>query len=104
MYADVITKSMKKAIDETERRRKIQMEYNKEHHIVPKTIIKQVKNTLEIAKKVDTDVEKIDLKEIPKKIELIKGLMRTASKELDFEKAIKYREEIKELKKLIGEK
>ncbi len=104
MYADVITKSMKKAIDETERRRKIQMEYNKEHHIVPKTIIKQVKNTLEIAKKVDTNVEKIDLKEIPKKIELIKGLMRTASKELDFEKAIKYREEIKELKKLIGEK
>lgn len=104
MYADVITKSMKKAIDETERRRKIQMEYNKEHHIVPKTIIKQVKNTLEIAKKVDANVEKIDLKEIPKKIELLKGLMRTASKELDFEKAIKYREEIKELKKLIGEK
>ena len=104
MYADVITKSMKKAIDETERRRKIQMEYNKEHHIVPKTIIKQIKNTLEIAKKVETNVEKIDLKEIPKKIELIKGLMRTASKELDFEKAIKYREEIKELKKLIGEK
>lgn len=104
MYADVITKSMKKAIDETERRRKIQMEYNKEHHIIPKTIIKQVKNTLEIAKKVDTNVEKIDLKEIPKKIELLKGLMRTASKELDFEKAIKYREEIKELKKLIGEK
>ncbi len=104
MYADTITKSMKKAIDETERRRKIQMAYNKEHHIVPKTIIKDVKNTLEIAKKVDTSVEKINLKEIPKKIELLKGLMQTASKELDFEKAIKYREEIKELKKLLGEK
>lgn len=104
MYADTITKSMKKAIDETERRRKIQMAYNKEHHIVPKTIIKDVKNTLEIAKKVDTSVEKINIKEIPKKIELLKGLMQTASKELDFEKAIKYREEIKELKKLLGEK
>ena len=104
MYADTITKSMKKAIDETERRRKIQMEYNKEHNITPKTIIKEVKNTLEIAKKVDANVEKINLKEIPKKIELLKGLMQTASKELDFKKAIKFREEIKELKKLLGEK
>jgi len=105
MYADTITKSMKRAIDETERRRKIQMDYNKEHGIVPKTIIKDIKNTLEIAKKVKSeDLEKIDYKEIPKKIELLKGLMVEASKQLDFEKAIKYREEIKELKKLIGDK
>ena len=105
MYADTITKSMKKAIDETERRRKIQMEYNKEHNITPKTIIKEVKNTLEIAKKVKNEgLEKIDIKEVPKKIELLKGLMKEASKQLDFETAIKCREEIKDLKKLIGEK
>ncbi|MGN1222927.1 MAG: excinuclease ABC subunit UvrB [Christensenellales bacterium] len=104
MYADTITKSMKKAIDETERRRKIQQEYNKKHNIVPKTIIKDVKNTLEIAKKVDNSVEKINIKEIPKKIELLQGLMKQASQSLDFELAIKYREDIKELKKILGEK
>ncbi len=104
MYADVITKSMQKAINETERRRKLQIEYNKKHNIIPKTIIKEVKNTLEIAKKVENSTERINIKEIPKKIELLKGLMNTASKELDFERAIKYREEIKELKKLLGEK
>ncbi len=104
MYADTVTKSMQRAIDETNRRRKIQMEYNKEHNIIPKTIIKQVKNSLDLSKKVSTKSENIKLEEIPKKIELLKGLMNTASKELDFEKAISYREEIKELKKLMGEK
>lgn len=104
MYADVVTKSMKKAIDETNRRRKIQNEYNIKHNIVPKTIIKEIKNTLEISKKENTSVTKIDKKEIPKRIELLKGLMNTASKELDFERAIALRDEISELKKLIGEK
>lgn len=103
MYADVITKSMKRAIDETNRRRKIQMEYNTKHGIVPKTIKKEIKNTLEIGKK-ESNVQKIDVKEIPKQIELLKGLMHSASKELDFEKAIMLRDQIKELKKLIGEK
>ena len=105
MYADTVTKSMNKAITETNRRRAIQNDYNKKHNIVPKTIIKDIKNTLEIAKKVGkTDLEKIDYNEIPKKIELLKGLMGEASKQLDFEKAIMLREEIKQLKKLIGEK
>lgn len=104
MYADVITKSMKKAIDETNRRRKIQNEYNIQHNIVPKTIIKEIKNTLEISKKENASVTKIDKNEIPKRIELLKGLMNTASKELDFERAIALRDEISELKKLIGEK
>lgn len=104
MYADVITKSMKKAIDETNRRRKIQNEYNIQHNIIPKTIIKEIKNTLEISKKENANITKIDKKEIPKRIELLKGLMNTASKELDFERAIALRDEISELKKLIGEK
>ncbi len=104
MYADTITKSMQKAIDETNRRRKIQMEYNKQHGIVPKTIIKDIKNTLDIGKKANVETKKIDRKDIPKQIELLKGLMSEASKQLDFEKAIELREQIKELKKLLGEK
>lgn len=96
MYADVITGSMKRAIDETERRRKIQTEYNKEHNIVPKTIIKGIGNTLEITKK----TEKIDIKnkDIPEEIEKLKAIMKIASANLDFEKCIELREKIAKLK------
>ena len=92
MYADVITGSMKRAIDETERRRKIQTEYNKEHNIVPKTIIKGIGNTLEITKK----TEKLDIKnkDIPEEIEKLKAIMKIASANLDFEKCIELREKI----------
>ncbi len=97
MYADVITGSMKRAIDETERRRKIQSEYNKEHKIVPKTIVKNVVNTLEITKKTDRtkDVKKQD---IPEEIEKLKALMKIASANLDFEKCIEIRDTIAKLK------
>jgi excinuclease ABC subunit B len=71
MYADVITGSMERAIDETNRRRGIQMKYNAEHGITPKTIIKEVKNTLEITKKV-SDPFKLDLSDIPAEIEKLK--------------------------------
>ncbi len=98
MYADTITDSMKKAIDETARRRQIQENYNKEHNIVPKTIIKDIKNTLEISKKV-TEENKKSKKDISKEIERLKGLMDIASKQLDFETAIKLRDEIIKLKK-----
>lgn len=96
MYADVITGSMKRAIDETERRRKIQTEYNKEHNIVPKTIIKGIGNTLEITKK----TEKLDIKnkDIPEEIEKLKAIMKIASANLDFEKCIELREKIAKLK------
>lgn len=96
MYADVITGSMKRAIDETERRRKIQTEYNKEHNIVPKTIIKGIGNTLEITKK----TEKLDIKnkDIPEEIEKLKAIMKIASQNLDFEKCIELREKIAKLK------
>ena len=95
MYADVITGSMKRAIDETERRRKIQTEYNKEHNIVPKTIIKGIGNTLEITKK----TEKLDIKnkDIPEEIEKLKAIMKIASANLDFEKCIELREKIAKL-------
>ena len=97
MYADVITDSMRRAIDETDRRRQIQDEYNKAHGITPKTIIKDIKSTLNITKK-RSDAEEIPLKEIPDEIEKLKALMKIASGQLDFEKAIEIREKIAELK------
>ena len=103
MYADAITGSMKRAIDETNRRRKIQTEYNKEHGIVPKTIIKDVKNTLVITKKIDKTKD-IKLKDIPEEIEKLNALMKIASKNLDFEKCIEIRDTITALKKKLRTK
>ena len=99
MYADVITESMQRAIDETNRRRTIQQKYNEEHGIVPKTIIKGIKNTLEITKK--ADIKNIEYKDIPKQIEKLKGLMLQAAKQLDFERSILLRDEIINLTKLL---
>lgn len=98
MYADTVTGSMRRAIDETNRRRKIQSEYNKQHGIVPKTIIKEVKNSIGITgkKSVADDIKPAD---IPKEIEKLKALMKIASAQLDFEKAIEIRDTITELKK-----
>lgn len=98
MYADIITGSMKRAIDETQRRRKIQDEYNKAHGITPKTIIKEVKSTIGITgkKKVGDDIKAAD---IPAEIEKLKALMAVASAQLDFERAIEIRDTINGLKK-----
>ena len=98
MYADEMTGSMKRAIDETERRRAVQKAYNKEHNIVPKTIIKDVKNTLEISKKIDKTKD-IKLSDIPEEIEKLKALMKIASQSLDFERCIEIRDTIASLKK-----
>lgn len=103
MYANTITDSMKVAIDETNRRRKIQSEYNKNHNITPKTIIKPVKNTLEITKK-ETHKTKINKKDIPNEINKLTALMKIASDSLDFEQAIVLRNEISELKKQLSKK
>ena len=98
MYADEITGSMKRAIGETERRRAIQDAYNREHGIVPKTIIKDVKIDLGITtkKKAGDDIKMAD---IPAEIEKLKALMKVASAQLDFERAIEIRDEISQLKK-----
>ncbi len=96
MYADTVTDSMKRAIGETERRRKIQNEYNEAHGITPKTIVKQIKSTLNITKKKSaTDIK---MQDIPDEIEKLKALMKVASGQLDFERAIEIRERIAELK------
>lgn len=98
MYADTITYSMKRAIDETERRRKIQNDYNIKNCITPKTIVKPIVNTLEITKKIkDT---KIKAKDIPAQIEKLTAIMNQSARDLDFERAILLREQINGLKEL----
>ncbi|MBP5242153.1 MAG: UvrB/UvrC motif-containing protein, partial [Clostridia bacterium] len=97
MYADTVTDSMRRAIGETERRRKVQDEYNKAHGITPKTIIKEVKSTLNITKKKKAG-EDMSVKDIPAEIERLKALMKVASAQLDFEKAIEIRDTIAQLK------
>lgn len=96
MYADVITDSMKRAIGETNRRRKIQDGYNKEHNIVPKTISHFVENTLEITQKGETA---LSAKDLERAIENTTARMKTAANQLDFEKAIQLREEVVRLTK-----
>ncbi|MCM1437705.1 MAG: excinuclease ABC subunit UvrB [Roseburia sp.] len=98
MYADEITGSMRRAIDETERRRKIQKEYNEKHGIIPKTIIKEAKISLGITSKKSVS-DDIKLADIPVEIEKLKGLMKIASAQLDFEKAIEIRDTISQLRK-----
>ena len=98
MYADVITDSMKRAMDETARRRKIQSEYNERHGIVPKTIIKKIVNTLEISKKADPTAD-VKVKDIPDEIEKLQALMKVASANLDFERCIEIRDAIAKLKR-----
>ena len=98
MYADEMTDSMRRAIGETERRRKVQSEYNAAHGIVPKTIVKDVVNTLEISKKIDRTKD-IKQKDIPEEIEKLKALMKVASNELDFERCIEIRDTIASLKR-----
>lgn len=97
MYADRITDSMQRAIDETNRRRQIQSAYNKEHNITPKTIIKDINNTLEISKKIEDDT-KTSIKDINRELSRLATAMKVASANLDFELAIKYREQIAKLK------
>ncbi len=97
MYADTMTGSMKRAIAETERRRKKQQAYNEEHGIIPKTIVKPITNTLEISQK---ENERIDENDIPRQIDRLRSMMSVASSSLDFETAIRLRDRINELKRV----
>ena len=97
MYADNITDSMRKAIDETNRRRKKQSDYNKKHGITPQTIVKNIKNTLQITKRVENKVDLLP-EDLTQKIEEITALMHIAVKNLDFERAIELRDEMMNLK------
>ncbi len=109
MYADVITDSMRRAIDETERRRKIQERYNEEHGITPTTIKKAVRELISISKEVasssrelEKDPESMNEKEIKKLVDKIEMQMRKAAAELDFETAAELRDQMMELKKYLN--
>ena len=103
MYADGITRSMKSAIDETEKRRKIQMAYNEKHGIVPQTIKKKVFDVIDIAVKDDDNKQskkkKYSKKDIDKHIEELTREMKDAAKRLDFERAAYLRDIIAEMQK-----
>ncbi len=104
MYADTVTGSMRRAIDETERRRGVQQAYNEAHGIIPKTIVKEINNTIEISKKVENvETQSVDRSEILKQIERLTSSMKLAASGQDFELAIKYREQIASLKRMLDE-
>ena len=111
MYADTVTDSMQKAMDETKRRRTIQMKYNEEHHITPHTIIKPIQEAITVTKKVtdetetdnsaeftDKDFAKLDKEAQAKMLDELTEQMRSAAKRLDFEQAATLRDTIMELK------
>ncbi|MFV9510567.1 excinuclease ABC subunit UvrB [Tepidibacillus sp. LV47] len=103
MYADKMTDSMKIAIDETNRRRRIQMAYNQEHGIIPKTIKKKISDVIEAVKVAEDQAEygkkkKLTKKERAQMIERIEKEMHAAAKALDFEQAAKLRDLLFELK------
>ena len=110
MYADTITDSMRLAIQETERRRKVQMEYNEAHGITPQTIKKSVRDLISISRKVaaeelrmEKDPESMSPKELEKLIQDVTKQMKKAAAELNFEAAAELRDKMVELKKLLKE-
>ena len=106
MYADSVTPSMERALDETYRRRKIQMAYNKEHGITPKTIVKSVAEILEISSKdtIDKKGRRLSDMEKQKLIKAYTAEMKQAAKLLEFEQAALLRDKIAKLKEELGEK
>ncbi|HIZ60072.1 MAG TPA: excinuclease ABC subunit UvrB [Candidatus Dorea faecipullorum] len=110
MYADTVTDSMRQAIDETMRRRQIQMAYNEEHGITPTTIQKSVRDLISISKKVaaeemrmEKDPESMSRKELEKLIADVTKQMRKAASELNFEAAAELRDKMTELKKQLDD-
>ena len=101
MYADTITKSMQEAIDETNRRRKIQMEFNEKNNLKPISIKKSIRDRLSPEEKVDQSYRYKTPTEILKEIAKLEKEMNYYAENLDFENAIVIREKIKELRKLI---
>ena len=110
MYADVITDSMRRAIDETLRRRELQETYNKEHGITPKTIKKAVRDLISISKevaktqkKLEKDMESMSREELEELIGKIQKQMKAAAADLNFEMAAELRDQMIELKKNLEE-
>ena len=98
MYADTVTGSMQRAIDETNRRRAIQMKYNEEHGITPESVKKKVAEVIEIGKKAKPEKKKMTSLEKARLIEQLTAEMKEAARTLEFEKAAYLRDRVKELK------
>ena len=101
MYANLISDAMRTAIDETKRRREIQIKYNKEHNIVPKTIKTKIMDVVTVNDEVEEKTKKRTIKDVKETEKIIKGLeeeMQKAAKELDFERAMELRDIIFEMK------
>lgn len=101
MYANLISDAMRTAIDETKRRREIQIKYNKEHNIIPKTIKKKIMDVVTVNDEVEEKTKKRTIKDVKETEKIIKGLeeeMQKAAKELDFERAMELRDIIFEMK------
>lgn len=98
MYADKITDSMKEAIEETERRRKIQQQYNINHNIVPQTIKKEIREVISNIDTAEVKTTKVSKREIAKTIDTVEAEMKEAAKNLDFERAMELRDILFELK------
>ena len=101
MYANLISDAMRTAIDETKRRREIQIKYNKEHNIVPKTIKKKIMDVVTVNDEAGEKTKKRTIKDVKETEKIIKGLeeeMQKAAKELDFERAMELRDIIFEMK------
>lgn len=99
MYADTITQSMKQAINETNRRRKLQMDFNKKNHIIPKQIIKKINVDLAASAKEIPEFKKLTKQKLIEKIVALEEEMKISAEELNFERAIEIREILKKLKK-----
>ena len=103
MYGDTITGSMRRALDETERRRELQMRYNKEHGITPKTVQKNIRAVIEATMEVEQTEDfvavkpELSAKEREKRIRILEKEMKAAAKALEFEKAAALRDEIRQL-------
>jgi excinuclease ABC subunit B len=101
MYADVMSDSMKLAIEETNRRRKIQQEFNQKYGVEPVSVVKEIRDNISIKGEIikeDGSLEKLTKKKIEKEIQRLETLMKQAAKDLDFEKAMELRDLIFELK------
>ena len=110
MYADTITDAMREALDETNRRREIQMKYNEEHGITPQTIKKAVRDLISISKVIakeevrfEKDPESMTKKELEKLIGEIQKKMQKAAADLNFEAAAELRDKMLELKKQLND-
>jgi excinuclease ABC subunit B len=111
LYADTITNSIRKAVEETERRRKVQLEFNKKHGIEPETIVKSREEILKTTSFADAktvmpqksagqEIDAVAKLEIEEKLKALEKMMRKAAKDLEFEKAAELRDEISRLRKM----